>query len=142
MSQKELAVAKDDIRVLVVDDNIVNVKIALIYLSKHNINAVSAGSGAEALEMINDNDNDYDLVFMDHMMPEMDGIEATKRIRALPNGKGEKIPIIALSANAIDEVNELFTNAGMNDFLSKPIDRNALNSILIKWLPDKMAAGK
>ncbi|MDR3164725.1 MAG: response regulator [Synergistaceae bacterium] len=134
--------AKDDIRVLVVDDNIVNVKIALIYLSKHNINAVSAGSGAEALEMINDNDNDYDLVFMDHMMPEMDGIEATKRIRALPNGKGEKIPIIALSANAIDEVNELFTNAGMNDFLSKPIDRNALNSILIKWLPDKMAAGK
>ena len=85
-SPEKLVRARDDTKVLVVDDNGVNIKVALAYLAKHGINADFATSGFDALKMIGA--SDYDLVFMDHMMPEMDGIEATMLIRDLPGGRG------------------------------------------------------
>jgi CheY-like chemotaxis protein len=86
-------------------------------------------SGTDAIEAVKE--NRYDLVFMDHMMPEMDGIETTKIIREL----GYDLPIIALTANAVSGVKDMFLANGFNDFLSKPIDTVKLNSILVKWLP-------
>jgi CheY-like chemotaxis protein len=85
----------------------------------------------EMLRLAEANQNQYDLVFMDHMMPEMDGIEATKIIREA----GNTMPIIALTANAIAGVKEEFLAAGMNDLLTKPIDKVLLNEILKNWLP-------
>jgi CheY-like chemotaxis protein len=115
-----------------VDDNNINLTVAFGYLSQHGIQADTADSGATALEMVQK--KQYDLVFMDHMMPGMDGIETTQRIRAL--GKRHiETPIIALSANAILGARELFIEAGMNDFISKPINTRELNAILEKWLP-------
>ncbi|MDR3322457.1 MAG: response regulator [Synergistaceae bacterium] len=119
--------------VLVVDDNAINLKVALAYLAKHNIRADTAGHGAEAVETVGR--KGYDLVLMDHMMPVMDGIEATERIRALDGGRLRGMPIVALSANAVMEARELFLQSGMNDFIAKPIDPGALNNILLKWLP-------
>jgi HPt (histidine-containing phosphotransfer) domain-containing protein len=79
---------------------------------------------------------------MDHMMPEMDGLETAARIRAIGSTWYQTAPIVALSANAISGVRGLFLNSGMDDFLSKPIDAGELNRILAKWLPQKMTAGK
>jgi CheY-like chemotaxis protein len=108
----------------------------------HGIRPETAESGVEAIAKIQK--KDYDLVFMDHMMPGMDGIEATRRIRAWEakpaRGKTKRearrpIPIVALTANAAGGARELFLAAGMNDFISKPIDPAELNRILKKWLP-------
>jgi signal transduction histidine kinase/CheY-like chemotaxis protein/HPt (histidine-containing phosphotransfer) domain-containing protein len=120
-------------KVLVVDDNVINLTVALGYLEKHGINADTAQSGAEAIDMVKA--KPYDLVLMDHMMPEMDGIEATERIRALPDKRCSKVPIVALSANAVAGMEQTFLKAGMNDFLSKPIDPLKLNKVLTDWLP-------
>jgi signal transduction histidine kinase/FixJ family two-component response regulator/HPt (histidine-containing phosphotransfer) domain-containing protein len=124
-----------DVKVLVVDDNTINLKVAVAYLARHNIKADTASSGAEALRKLQD--KLFDLVFMDHMMPEMDGVETTTRIRAL-GGDYEKMPIVALTANAVSGAREIFLNAGMNDFISKPIDPKMLNQALLKWLPPCM----
>ncbi|MDR1966045.1 MAG: response regulator, partial [Synergistaceae bacterium] len=83
--------------------------------------------------------NRYDLIFMDHMMPGMDGVEATSRIRKIE--EHEKTPIIALTANAISGMREMFLESGMDDFLTKPIDPAKLDHILRKWIPaDKQGA--
>jgi HPt (histidine-containing phosphotransfer) domain-containing protein len=85
---------------------------------------------------------------MDHMMPEVDGIEASRRIRALADGTAENIrykdmPIVALTANAVSGARELFLEAGMSDFISKPIEASALNTVLAKWLPaEKIITGE
>ncbi|MFP3155279.1 ATP-binding protein [Lachnospiraceae bacterium ZAX-1] len=129
----DFSIAKSGTKVLVVDDNNINLKVALAYLAKHNIKADAVTSGYMAIQEIKR--NHYDLVFMDHMMPELDGIESTKRIRAMEDGKYGDLPIVALSANAIAGVRETFIAAGMNDFIAKPIDATELNTILLKWLP-------
>jgi CheY-like chemotaxis protein len=74
---------------------------------------------------------------MDHMMPGLDGVEAARRIRKLPNAWAQDIPIIALSANAVSGAREAFLNAGMNDFISKPIDAAGFNRKLAQWLPSE-----
>ncbi|MDR1573183.1 MAG: response regulator [Clostridiales Family XIII bacterium] len=127
------SVAADDVSVLVVDDNRINLKVAVAYLAAHNIRADKAEDGRAAIRMIRQ--KPYDLVFMDHMMPDMDGVEAVKRIRAADGGKYAGVPVIALSANAVAGAREAFIEAGMNDFLSKPIDPKVLNMMLLKWLP-------
>jgi CheY-like chemotaxis protein len=125
----------------VVDDNRINLKVAIAYLAKHNIRADRAADGYEAIRMIRQ--KQYDLIFMDHMMPDMDGVEAARRIRAMDDGKYADIPIIALSANAVAGARETFRRAGMNDFLPKPIDPRVLNMMLLKWLPpEKVSAEK
>jgi len=134
--EERLVISKGGVRVLVVDDNAINLKVALAYLAPHHIQADTAASGMEALKKLEE--KQYDLVFMDHMMPEMDGLEATARIRAMENGWCKTVPIIALSANAVSGVRELFLGNGMNDFLPKPINAAELNRVLIQWLPRNM----
>ncbi len=120
--------------ILLVDDNEVNLNVGRAFLGVFGIEKCEVAiNGLEAIEKIKQ--HDYDLVFMDHMMPEMDGVEATKRIRSM-GGKYEDLIIIALSANAIAGTRELFLEAGMNDFLSKPIERAVLGAILEKWMPE------
>ena len=119
-------------KVLVVDDNAVNLKVAVGLLGIFKIQADTASGGLRAVEMVGE--KDYDLVFMDHMMPGMDGIDTTVAIRNLGK-KYETLPIIALTANAIGGVREMFKAEGMNDFLAKPVEMSKLNSILKKWLP-------
>jgi signal transduction histidine kinase/CheY-like chemotaxis protein/HPt (histidine-containing phosphotransfer) domain-containing protein len=130
---EDSVIADGSANVLVVDDNPINLRVALAWLSKHNIHADSAESGAEAIRKVRE--KRYCLIFMDHMMPEMDGIEATVRIRRMKEEWCASVPIVALSANAIKGVRNVFLAGGMNDFLSKPIDATALNRILKKWLP-------
>ncbi|MDR3322426.1 MAG: response regulator [Synergistaceae bacterium] len=136
-SLERRAVASGDARVLVVDDNVVNITVALGFLSKHNITPDVAEGGGEAVELARG--KEYDLILMDHMMPEIDGIEATKRIRALGGEYYSTVPIIALSANVVSSARESFIEAGMNDFIPKPIEDDRLNAILLRWLPhDKL----
>ncbi|AEF84402.1 PAS domain protein [Treponema primitia ZAS-2] len=125
--------ATGDVKVLVVDDNRINLKVALAFLATHDIHAETAESGDEAIAKVSE--RNYDLVFMDHMMPGMDGIEATKCIRSMEDPWLRKMPIIALTANAVSGARESFLAGGMNDFISKPIDAAELNRKLEKWLP-------
>ncbi len=120
-------------KILVVDDNRINLEVAKGLMEPLQMNIETALNGAIALEMIQK--NKYDLVFMDHMMPEMDGIEATAEIRKLEESYYKNLPIIALTANALVGAKELFVKEGMNDFLAKPIEVEKLNEILQKWLP-------
>ena len=119
-------------RVLVVDDNEFNLRVAQGLLALSKIDITTASSGKKGIDLVQQ--NDFDIVFMDHMMPEMDGVEATQKIRSLGE-KYERLPIIALTANAVFGVKEMFLSNGFNDFLSKPIDIRTLNEILINWLP-------
>jgi len=122
-------------RILIVDDIGTNLKVAEGLMLPYKMRIDLCFSGAEAIEMVKK--NFYDLVFMDHMMPEMDGIEATKLIREMgsENPYYADLPIIALTANAVSGTREMFLANSFNDFLSKPIDTTKLNVILGKWLP-------
>jgi len=122
-------------RILIVDDINTNLKVADGLMLPYKMHVDLRLSGIEAIEAVKI--NNYDLVFMDHMMPEMDGIEATKRIREMgsENPHYLNLPIIALTANAVSGTREMFLANGFNDFLSKPIDMVKLNTILAKWLP-------
>ncbi len=120
-------------KVLVVDDNNVNLKVARGLMAPFKVDLDTAANGALAVEMIKN--IKYDLVFMDHMMPEMDGIDATAAVRKLEGDYFKNLPIIALTANALVGAKELFVREGMNDFLAKPVEIKKLNEILQKWLP-------
>jgi signal transduction histidine kinase/DNA-binding NarL/FixJ family response regulator/HPt (histidine-containing phosphotransfer) domain-containing protein len=117
---------------LVVDDNEFNLKVAQGLLELFEIDAKTALSGKQSIEMIQN--EDFDIVFMDHMMPEMDGIETVEQIRGL-GGKYADIKIIALTANAIQGAREMFLENGFDGFLSKPIEIPLLARILKDWLP-------
>jgi|GEM_PF-1505098 len=120
-----------DCRVLVVDDNAVNRKVAVGFLETLGIGAEEAASGEEALKAASS--RAFDLVLMDHVMPGMDGLETAARLRKLP-GYG-KVPIIALTANSGDSFRETYRTAGFEDMLSKPMEFNAFMACLGKWLP-------
>lgn len=132
-------IATDDTQVLVVDDNQINLKVAVAFLANHKIRADTAEDGVQALRKVQE--KTYDLVFMDQMMPGIDGIETTKRIRRLEHTRFKDMPIIALSANVFSDAREAFFAAGMNDFIAKPIDERDLNRKLAKWLPPDKIAG-
>ncbi|MDR3056076.1 MAG: response regulator [Zoogloeaceae bacterium] len=119
-------------RVLVVDDNAVNISVAAGLLQKYGIEVDTANGGQEGIDKAAD--NEYDIIFMDHMMPEVDGLDATRAIRGL-GGRHEHDIIVALTANAVSEARESFIQAGMNDFLSKPIIISHLQEILLRYLP-------
>ncbi len=122
-------------KVLVVDDNKVNLRVAAGLLKKFGIVPDLVDNGRDCVDMIRSREG-YDLVFMDHMMPEMDGIEAAGLIRATGTAYTASLPIIALSANAVKDMEKQFLAGGMNDFLPKPIDMAALSALLRKWLPE------
>jgi CheY-like chemotaxis protein/anti-sigma regulatory factor (Ser/Thr protein kinase) len=120
-------------RVLVVDDIATNLKVVQGLLLPYQMDVDTCESGREAIALVKT--RDYDLVFMDHMMPEMDGLEATRRIRELEGERFRRIPIIALTANALAGVRAMFLENGFNDYLAKPIDLIKLNEIMGKWIP-------
>ncbi|MCL2020199.1 MAG: ATP-binding protein [Oscillospiraceae bacterium] len=127
--------------VLIVDDIPTNLNIARGLMAPYNMRIDTALSGKAAIEKIRY--KDYDMVFMDHMMPEMDGIEAVKIIRQIDGDYYKNLPIIALTANAVSGAREKFKASGMNGFLAKPIDIGKLNKALDKWLPaDKKESKK
>lgn len=120
------------VNVLIVDDNEVNLQVAKGLMHPYNMQIDTAISGKKAIEMIKE--KAYDLVFMDHMMPEMDGVEAVKILRSMNENTINEIPIVALTANITRDARELFIKVGFDDFLSKPIETVKLNAILKKWL--------
>jgi len=131
-------------RLLVVDDISTNLKVALGLLSPYKAEVDTCLNGLQAIEFVKrsvEEKRKYDIVFMDHMMPEMDGIEATAAIRKfetdnnVSGGDGKQIPIIALTANAVMGMKEMFIEKGFNDFLAKPIDVNKLDEMLGIWIP-------
>ena|GEM_PF-860460 len=126
---EDVVVYAPDAQILVVDDNKVNLKVACGLLDLCAISAETASSGKQALELISA--KQYDLIFMDHRMPEMDGIETAKRIREA----GVITPIIALTASVVVGAREMMLKAGMNDYLPKPIVNAELKALLNKWLP-------
>ena len=120
-------------KVLVVDDMKSNLDVARLLLKPYQLQITTAASGLEAVELIKDG-NEYDIVFMDHMMPVMDGIEATKKIRTLGYAKA----VFALTANAIIGQQEIFLANGFDGYISKPIDIRQLNDTLNKFIVDKI----
>jgi CheY-like chemotaxis protein len=115
-----------------------NLYVAKGMLSPYGLQIDTALSGFEAIEKIKR--NEYDLVFMDHMMPKMDGLEATQEIRKL-GPEYEKLPIVALTANAVSGMREMFLANGFNGFISKPIVMQELDAVLKEWLSDKVIPG-
>ena len=119
--------------VLVVDDNLMNLKVMEGVLEKYRLKVSTALSGKEALEKIES--KIYDLVFMDHMMPEMDGVETLHHIREKTGSYFKAVPIVALTANAIAGAREMFLSEGFTDFLEKPVEISVLQRVLIRNLP-------
>jgi len=121
--------------VLVVDDVVTNIHVAVGLMKLYKLQIDTASSGFEAIEKI-ESGKSYDIVFMDHMMPKMNGIETVKRLRGLGYAK----PIVALTANAVVGQSEIFLQNGFDSFISKPIDVRQLDAILNKYIRDKQPA--
>jgi signal transduction histidine kinase/AmiR/NasT family two-component response regulator len=125
-------------KVLVVDDVATNLDVARGLLIPYGLTVECASGGREAIEKIREEKMHYDLVFMDHMMPEMDGIEAVRIIRnEIGTEYAKTVPIIALTANAIAGNEEMFLSNGFNAFISKPIDIMRLDTLMNQWVRDK-----
>ena len=122
-----------DVKILVVDDIEINLIIAEETLGAYGAAVDTALSGPEAIDLLKA--NDYDIIFMDHMMPEMDGVDATRIIRKMPGEKFQSVPIVALTANVVGDVRSMFMANGMNDFLPKPLEGSAIERVLREWLP-------
>ena len=120
-------------KVLIVDDNVINLKVAMGLMQPYNMQVLTAISGPEAIRILET--EDIDLVFMDHMMPGMDGVEATAILRNKPGEYYKNLPIIALTANVANGAREMFLNSGFDDFLAKPIELSALDRTLRNHLP-------
>lgn len=121
-----------DARVLIVDDNKLNLVIEKALFRPLMMNITTASSGMEAIKLVKE--NEYDLIFMDHFMPEMDGVETVQVIRKLEGNPNQNIPIVALTADAISGVRDEMISAGMDDFLSKPIEMKAALRIFKTYL--------
>ena len=119
-------------KVLIIDDNIVNIKLAKRFLEKYNFEISSATSGNECINLVKE--NKYDMIFLDHMMPELDGITT---MNILKNSGYSIPPVIALTANSYSGLKEYYVNAGFSDYLSKPINFKELNKIIIKYFDNK-----
>ncbi len=124
-------------RILIVDDVELNLQVACGLLDGLEMQIDTAESGAQAIELVKQ--NHYDVIFMDHMMPGMDGIEATQKIRKLTENTKDpyyaRVPVIALTANALSGMKEKFLAAGMQDFVAKPVEGKELRRVLREWLP-------
>ena len=121
-------------RILIVDDNTTNLMIAKGPLQPYKLNIDTATSGDEAIEYVRNNKEEYEIIFMDYMMPDKDGIAATKEIRELDIPYCKNVTVIALTANAVYGAKQELLAAGFDDYLAKPIDVNLLENILFKYL--------
>ena len=121
-------------KILVVDDNAVNLKVAQGLLRTFGLTVDTCKSGRECLDILRTS-KIYDIIFMDHMMPELDGIETLNLIRSDPDEYMQNVPVVALTANVMSGVREMFISEGFNDYVPKPIDMTWVNTILRKYLP-------
>jgi CheY-like chemotaxis protein len=122
---------KHSVRILLAEDNPVNQKLAVMMLGKAGYTVDVAGNGKEAVAMFTKNNKDYDLIFMDVQMPEMDGKAATQALRQL--GFND-IPIVAMTAHAMKGDREMCLEAGMNDYITKPIKREMVFDIIKRFV--------
>lgn len=122
-----------EVRVLVVDDEPMNLMVAEGILRDYQMQVKTAESGMRALELCDK--EKFDLVFLDHMMPEMDGVETLKRLRKMYTEEGETLTVIAFTANAVSSAREMFLREGFDEFVSKPIEYLELERVLKKVLP-------
>jgi len=136
-SQKLVRINLNYARVLVVDDMQTNLDVASGLLRKYQLHVDCLNNGQAAIDRIQKGEPVYSAIFMDHMMPEMDGIETADRIRALGTDYAKKIPIIALTANAIQGTEKMFYAHDFQDFVTKPIDIMELDAALRKWVRDE-----
>ena len=125
-----------DARLLVVDDNMMNRKVFSSLLKETKVKIDEAESGMECLDMIKD--THYDIIFLDHMMPEMDGIETLHRIKKMSDHACQNVPIVALTANAISGAKEMYLKEGFEEFLSKPINPERLEQMIVRLLPKNL----
>ena len=123
-------------RILIVDDNAMNLAVAQGLLKQTRLQVDVAGSGEECLELIKH--KTYHLICLDHMMPVMDGVQTLHAIRAMEGNPSKDIPIIALTANAVPGAREFYINEGFQDYLTKPIDSDKFENMLIEYLPDNV----
>jgi len=124
-----------DANILVVDDILTNLKVVKGLLAPYGMQISLCKSGPMAIEAIKT--NRYDMVFMDHLMPGMDGVETTEQIRrfGVEDEYFAQVPIVVLTANAVTGMRDFFLENGFTDFMSKPVDTIRLNSVLEKWIP-------
>ncbi|MDO4965541.1 MAG: ATP-binding protein [Lachnospiraceae bacterium] len=128
-------------RVLVIDDNEANLMVAKGLMGQYKVEVVTGSSGKQALEILSA-DKNFDIVFVDHMMPEMDGVELVKIIREKPNAYYKDVPIVALTANAIKGVSDMFLSNGFSDYMTKPIDIKVLGRVMRSWIPKEKQIDK
>jgi CheY-like chemotaxis protein len=121
------------VRALIVDDIATNLMVMEGLLAPYKMNVSTCLSGKDALNLVRE--APFDIVFMDYMMPGMDGAEATLAIRALDGGHFRKLPIVAVTANAVSGMREKFLANGFSDFLAKPIEISKLNDLMERWIP-------
>ncbi|MBR6485749.1 MAG: response regulator [Lachnospiraceae bacterium] len=126
----------EDAVILVVDDNLTNLNVASGLLKKYGATVVTALSGRECIDLVRK--RHFDLIFLDYMMPEMNGIDTLEAIRAMKEPEISSIPIVALTANVINGAREMFLDAGFNDFISKPIEIDKIEKTLKNLLPDSL----
>ena len=123
-------------RILVVDDSEVNLKVFVSLLKRTKMQIETADSGEAGIELFKK--KYYDLIFLDHMMPEKDGIETLKEMKACADTPNQKTPVICLTANAISGMREMYIEAGFDDYLTKPIDTVKLENMLLEYLPENL----
>lgn len=125
----------EGVRVLIVDDEPMNLVVATGTFRDYGMITETAASGQESLDKFKE--KSYDVIFMDHMMPEMDGVEAMKRLRQMASQKGKRVLIVALTANAISGAREMFLREGFDGFIAKPIDIMEFERVMKRLLPEK-----
>jgi CheY-like chemotaxis protein len=123
-------------RILVVDDNEINLKVFVNLLNQTRMQIETADSGDACIELFKR--NFYDVIFLDHMMPDKDGIETLKEMKACTDTPNQKTPVICLTANAISGMREMYMEAGFDDYLTKPIDTGKLENMLLSYLPEDL----
>ena len=128
--------------VLVVDDMVTNLDVVKGLMQLYGMRIDCATDGQTAIDLIKAADVQYDAVFMDHMMPGMDGVEAVRIIREIDSEYARTVPIIALTANAVVGSKEMFLQCGFQDFVSKPIDTMQLDAVIRRWIQDKNSQAK
>ena len=126
--------------ILVVDDNYTNLNVAGAILEKYGANVLTALSGKDCLRILKD--QDVDMIFLDYMMPEMNGIDTLEHIRKMPGSKYASMPVVALTANVVSGAREMFLEAGFDDFMAKPISIDKMEKVLRKYLRRELIVSK
>ncbi len=127
------------VKALIVDDEPMNLVVATSLFKNYEMVIDTAGSGKESIRKYRD--NDYDIVFMDHMMPEMDGVEAMQKIKAVAADMDKKAVVVALTANAVSGAREMFINEGFDGFIAKPINITDFERVMLRVLPEANVKG-